>query len=164
MIRHRLILLNIESVYVITYTFTCPTLIRACKQSVTDEWKVTKANYGHQNCAGFLASDQNNESSFLLPVFFNVEKHLYTKDLPQSIRSYEHRYYETKRILVELDCDSYLLLFYVSSIPIEHDNFIFFTIIGFNNFFIEKPIIIIATYKVLVVIHLNNVTYSAMEH
>ena len=45
-------MLNIESVYVITYTFTCSTLIRACKQSVTNEWKVTKANYGHQNCAG----------------------------------------------------------------------------------------------------------------
>ena len=30
----------------------CPALIRACKQSVTNEWKVTKANCDHQNCAG----------------------------------------------------------------------------------------------------------------
>ena len=30
----------------------CPALIKACKQSVTNEWKVTKANYDHQNCAG----------------------------------------------------------------------------------------------------------------
>ena len=30
----------------------CPALIRACKQSVTNEWKVTNADYDHLNCAG----------------------------------------------------------------------------------------------------------------
>ena len=29
-----------------------PALIRACKQSVTNEWKVTDANYDHLNCVG----------------------------------------------------------------------------------------------------------------
>ena len=30
----------------------CPALVRACKQSITGEWKVTVANYYHENCAG----------------------------------------------------------------------------------------------------------------